>query len=257
MHALVRHEPARRTSRTGIAMSRAVLWTTVAAALALLAPLAEAASAQSIDSPYRFIETQQEASLFAGTLSAETGQLGMGPASASLFGGRWGIRVSGPFVFEVEGAYLPTSRTVVDTARVDPENGDSSFITLGQADANILMGHVGLRFDLVGPRTWHGFMPFVRVGGGLAVDLSGTDENLEGDLPETARFDFGTTFAGEVAAGLEYYVSPSLGVRVDARTLLWKLGVPDDFRLLEQSRGVTSASWEQQYVLTAGLSVHF
>ncbi|MEX0893708.1 MAG: outer membrane beta-barrel protein [Gemmatimonadota bacterium] len=242
-------------------MIRVVLRNALSAALGAaltagaLAPVG--AAAQNITSPYRFIETQQEVSIFGGAFKAETGPLGMGPGSGSLYGGRWGIRVSGPFVFEVEAAYLPTSRTVVDTARVDPENGDSSFMTLGKADANLVLGQVGLRFDMVGPRTWHGFTPFLRAGGGVAIDLSGTDDNLEGDLPASARFDFGTTFAGELAGGVEYYFSPNVGVRVDARTLLWKLEVPDEFRLLEQERGVTSASWEQQYVLTAGLSVHF
>lgn len=238
-------------------MIHAVLRTAAAAAIVWGTLQPADAAAQSIASPYRFIETQQEVSVFAGALSAETGPLGMGPSPPSIFGGRWGIRVSGPFVFEVEGAYLPATRSVVDTARVDPEGGDSSFVTLGEADANLLLGQVALRFDLVGPRTWHGLTPFVRVGGGLAVDLSGSHEDLEGQLPADARYDFGTTFAGELAGGVEYYLSPGLGVRVDARTLLWKLEVPDRFRLLEQARGVTSASWEQQYVFTAGLSVHF
>jgi len=238
-------------------MIRVVLRNALTAALTAGALIPVGASAQNITSPYRFIETQQEVSVFGGAFKAETGPLGMGPGSGSLFGGRWGIRVSGPFVFEVEAAYLPTRRTVVDTARVDPENGDSSFVALGEADAKLVLGQVGLRFDLVGPRTWHGFTPFVRAGGGVAIDLSGTDDDLEGDLPASARFDFGTTFAGELAGGVEYYVSPNVGIRVDARTLLWKLAAPDDFRILEQNRGVTSASWEQQYVLTAGLSVHF
>lgn len=213
-----------------------------------------AAEAQRIDSPYRFLDHEQFAGLYAGHTWMSGGALDMGPESAITVGGRWAYRVSGPFSIAVETGFTPTTRTVRDTAFA----ADSSYAALGEADMKLLTVMGSLRVSLMGARTWNGLHPFVLIGGGVALDLAGSSE-LEEDLPSEAVWDFGTSFAGQVGAGIEWFPTQRLSVRADARNLLWKLKVPDAFLLSEagRQRRISGSEWEQNFSLSAGVSIHF
>jgi hypothetical protein len=225
---------------------------------ALLVLLASAGSvqAQTLDSPYRFIDTNQYAGLFGGYVSATTGRLELGPESAPMFGARWAIRVTGPFSFGAEVGYMPTTRTVHDTILATPVTTDSLYRAVGEADMNVLtvLGHV--RFNITGGRTWNHLQPFLVFGGGAALDLAG-DAAADADLDANERFDFGTSFAGQVGAGIEWYPSARWSARVDAQSMFWKLKVPDAFRLTARGATFPASEWEQNVVLSAGLSIHF
>ena len=58
------------------------------------------AHAQTIPSPYRFVDTRQEVGLFAGSSSVSKGRFGFGPGGGLGAGARWGIDLSGPLGFE-------------------------------------------------------------------------------------------------------------------------------------------------------------
>ena len=81
--------------------------------------------------------------------------------------------------------------------------------------------------------------------------------DIEAEMPANARFDFGTSFAGQLGAGVEWFPSERIGVRLDARNLLWRLQVPDAFFLTENGRALPASEWEQNYLVSAGISVHF
>src|SRR5690606_1542575 len=70
--------------------------------------------AQSIPSPYEFIEQRQEAGLFGGTAHAVPGRFGFGPDQGMVYGARYGVDLSGPFGIEGVVSYLPTTRAVID-----------------------------------------------------------------------------------------------------------------------------------------------
>lgn len=212
-----------------------------------------AAAAQSIDSPYRFLDHNQFAGGFAGYLQPSDGRIGGGPAAAPVFGASWGINVSGPFVFTVELAVAPTSRIVRDTAFVA---ADSSWAELGEADMTMLIGMANMRFNITGARTWNGLQPFMLLGAGLVWDMDGNTA-AEAELPENMRFDYGTSFAGQLGAGIDWFPSSRLSARLDARNMLWKLGVPEAFVLTESGRTLPRSQWEQNLVATAGLFFHF
>ena len=224
--------------------------------LGLLSALsAGAAEAQRIDSPYRFLDHSQFAGLYAGHTWLSRGPLDMGPESAVTVGGRWAYRISGPFSIAADAGYTPTTRTVRDTTFV---TADSSYRAVGEADVKLLTVMGSIRVSLMGPRTWNGLHPFVIIGGGVAVDLAGSSE-LEDDLQSEARFDFGTSFAGQAGAGIEWFPTERVSIRADARNLLWKLKVPEAFLLAESARErrVAGSEWEQNFSLTAGVSIHF
>lgn len=204
-----------------------------------------------LDSPYRFLDTSQGTGLFAGYLATSEGSIGLGPTSAAIFGGRYGIRVSGPFVVEAELGYIPSSRAVLDTVP-----SDTAIISLGETDMPLLLARAALRFNLTGARTWHRLQPFAMFGVGIARDLAG-ESSLDEDLPENVRFDFGTSFAADFGAGIEWFVSRRTTLRIDARNLLWRLETPEAFLIGERGATLPDTEWTQNFFVSAGISIQF
>src|SRR5687768_6343901 len=88
------------------------------------------ASAQRVTSPYRFLDHSQFGGAYAGYVSTSEGVLAAGPQSAPMFGVNWGYAVSGPVRLTAELGFMPTTRTVRDTAIVSAT--DSSYRALGE-----------------------------------------------------------------------------------------------------------------------------
>lgn len=223
--------------------------------LALVAALMPAAaSAQRIDSPYRFIEPGQSVGLYAGYVSTGQNPLELGPRSAAVFGARYSIRISGPFKAEATIGFMPSTRDAfaVDTLAGDAQN--RSFLV--EADAQMLSATAALRFDITGARTWNRLQPFLLAGGGVVVDISSLTEEEE-ELPVDDRYDFGTSFAGELGAGVELYLTDRLSLRADVRDAFWKLPTPAGFVLAAPRGELSEDEWVSNWVMSAGISVHF
>jgi hypothetical protein len=226
------------------------------AALALLLILAVGARApalraQTIPSPYRFVDTRQEAGLFVGSAQTGVGRFGFGPKSGMSFGARYGVDVSGPFGLEGAVTYLPTQRDLIDPRR--PE-GDR---IRGEADATLLLVDARLRFSLTGRRTWNGLSPFVFAGAGGAIDLAGDPEGDE-QLREEDRFDLGFSLLGSLGGGVRWMVGESLLVRGDAQLTIWQLDTPQGFG--DASFGfeaVQQVEWVNNAAFTLGLAYRF
>jgi hypothetical protein len=212
---------------------------------------ASAAAAQRIDTPYRFHEEKQAAGLFVGYINTDPGSVGLGPESGMAFGARYHIQLSGPFYAEAEALYFPTTRAVLDTAVVD-----SAFQQIGEADVAIAMLQASLRFQITGQRTWNGILPFILLGAGIAVEAQGDDE-AESVIPAEARFDFGTTFAGQLGAGIEFFPAKALSIRIDARNILWQLKTPEPLQLRDIGRTLPSEEWNNNITASVGVSIHF
>src|SRR5690606_11275519 len=111
-----RFRPASRTARIRMTSSQPLRW--VPATLAACALLVSPATGQTIRSPYRYLAHRQAGGLLAGYIAADRGQVELGPGSGPVLGGRYTIRLSGPFAAEAEAAFFPTSRYVL---RVVPD----------------------------------------------------------------------------------------------------------------------------------------
>lgn len=221
--------------------------------VACLAFAAGPAAAQRIDSPYRFLDHTREFGVFGGHLSAAEGRLGMGPQPGPMLGARAAFRVSGPLMLGLEVGYTSTRRTVRDTVFLAT---DSVFEPLGEADMQLISVMGEIRLNLTGPRTWHGLQPYLSGGAGAVIDR-GERDAFDEDLPEGGRYRFGTTFAGQVGAGVAWYPTQRVSVQLDARNLMWKLRVPDTFQLTEFGATLAASEWENNFVVRAGLSFHF
>jgi len=208
-------------------------------------------AAQNIDSPYRFLDTRQSVSVFGGHVSTGRGTVGLGPESGMMFGARYSIGVSGPFVLEASLSWFSATRAVQDTVP-----GDSGRVDIGDVDFSALSLLADIRFNLTGPRTWHGLLPYLLIGGGLTTDAA-SEDNLNSALPADVKFDFGTTFTGVLGGGIEWVPSSRFGFRVDARNLLWKLTTPAVFLRGLEAGTLPSDQWAQNFALTAGVVLRF
>ena len=191
--------------------------------LAMFAAMASPAGAQTIPSPYRFIEGRQEVSLISGYMPADPGIYDLGPRSGPVFGARYAIEAVGPIFFEGLLSYLPTNRAVIDPRR---SRDDWS---IGDTDVHLVMLDARFDFSLTGRRTWRRISPHVFLGGGLAVDLAAEGESEQELLPEDL-FDFGTAFTANAGTGLRVSLTSKLILRADASMTLWRINTPGGFQ---------------------------
>lgn len=230
-------------------MNRRIGWILATLSLWAVGP----ASAQRIDTPYRFFEETQGIGATASYVSTDKGSIGLGPESGIAFGGRYHIRLTGPFFVEAEALYFPTTRAVLDTAVIV---ADSAFEQVGEADIAIAMVQASLRFQITGQRTWHGILPFILLGAGVGIQAADDDEADEAVAGE-GRFDFGTTFAGQIGAGIEIFPVERLAIRIDARNVLWQLKTPQAMLEADLGRAIPSEEWTNNLTASIGLTFHF
>ena len=73
--------------------------------------------AQTIPSVYQFLEKAQEAGPFVGRITLSTGRFGYGPKGGLLFGGRYGVHVSGPISLEGAIGVVEGARDIISPGR--------------------------------------------------------------------------------------------------------------------------------------------
>jgi hypothetical protein len=206
-----------------------------------------AARAQTISSPYRFVEERQEVGFFAGYLSAGKGRFGFGPPGGLWLGGRYGLELTGPLSIEAVLGAVSGTRDVISPGRPEGEGA------VGQGDFMLATIDGRLKFSLAGQRSWHGLSPFLIAGGGVVVDGSGNVEaNTEIEADEV--FEFGTSFFGTMGAGTRWFLSPRVAVRFDALFSLWKLKTPVGFGDPQYGFGaVQEGEWVSGLSITGSL----
>lgn len=203
--------------------------------------------AQSIPSPYSYIERRQEAGPFVGYLSAASGRFGFGPTGGMMYGGRWGLELAGPVSLEGVASIVDGTRDVVNPGRVE---GDR---TVGQGEVLIGTVDARLKFSFTGQRAWHGLSPFIVMGGGIALDLAGSAE-ADAGLEPADVYDFGSSFLGTAGLGTRWFLTERIAVRADGIFSLWKLNTPPGFS--DPARGfgsVPESEWARGLSVTLSL----
>jgi hypothetical protein len=228
-------------------------------ALALTAG-ARAAAAQTIPSPYDYIEKAQAAGVFVGYLFTDpdvglpdSTTLPLAPQSGPVFGVRYQLRAAGPLSIDASVGVSPTERKLF-AAELD---ADSVFV--GPLDlettvpATLVMADVGLRFFVTGARTWKGLAPFVVGAGGLVGDIRGTFDEEE-EISEDAKFRFGPSFAVGAGLGTDWFPVPNASLRVEAMGRLWRVNTPSAFLELRTDE---RSEWNPSLGITVGGAIHF
>ncbi|TVR54266.1 MAG: hypothetical protein EA421_09245 [Gemmatimonadales bacterium] len=210
-----------------------------------------AVAAQTIPSPYRFVDDRHEAGIFVAAARENRGEMELGPGGGMLFGGRYSIELGGPFALEASSFLLPTDRKV----RVPGDEGGID--DLGTADALVGAIDARVRFGLTGARTWHRLAPFVLAGGGVAGDFYGRSE-LEEELPREVSFRFGPSFLGVLGGGTRWLPAERITVRADVLLNIWKVGTPQAFLRRDDELGpIPQQEWTGVPAFSLGLSYRF
>lgn len=235
-------------------LSRTVLLLALA-----LAAGARATVAQTIPSPYDYIEKTQATGVFGGYLFTDpdvsitdSTSLPLGPASGPVFGIRYQVRAAGPLSIDASVGVSPTERRLFAT-ETDSDSAFSGAVDLETTvAATVLMADVGLRFYVTGPRTWNGLAPFVIGAAGMVGDLGGTYAE-EVDIADEARFRFGPAFAVGAGLGTDWFPVPNASLRVEAMGRLWRMSTPSGFLAPNDER----SEWNPAVGITVGGALHF
>ncbi len=206
--------------------------------------------AQTVPSPYHFLDTRHDAGVFVGMMREHRGELNLGPGGGVYGGLRYGIHLGGPFVFEFQGWLFPTDREVWEPI----EDGDP--VLRGDTDALLGALEARLRFNLTGPRSWNGLVPFVLAGGGIVGDFHGRS-SLEEDFEDRQRFSFGPSFLATLGGGAQWVPLDRLSFRAEGNLNLWKLGTPQAFFSLQGDRAIPEQEWPGVLSLVLGGSIRF
>lgn len=209
--------------------------------------------AQSIPSPFRYVEETQAVGLFAAHLWTWEAEVDVGPQNIPLVGAQYAIRFTGPLSGLVSVSGGQTTRTVYTAAGTGTGNtGPLNLVALGESDFFLLLGEAGLLFHLTGPRTWNGIAPYGSLTVGGVVDL-GDDSPLDEAVTQDERVDFGPGFAVGVSAGTEWFPTERISLRLDARDYIWRVRVPGGLR----AERVEGTEWLNNLGISLGVAYHF
>ncbi|HSR40687.1 MAG TPA: hypothetical protein VLL48_00910 [Longimicrobiales bacterium] len=209
-----------------------------------------AVGAQNIPSPYRFIERSQELGPVAGYISPDRGQFDLGPGPGPVLGGRYAIRVGGPFSIEGIASAVSTDRRVID-----PDQPEGSRV-IGRSDVLLASVEARLRFSLVGDRTWNRLAPHFSAGGGFVFDLE-DEQAADRNLLVDDRFEFGTSFLGSMGVGTMWIPWDRLLFRLDGELRFWQLEIPTGFRTVDRFPDAPEDEWVSGFSVSAGLAYLF
>ena len=221
-----------------------------ALAAALSAPAAVPLAAQTIPSPYQYVETAQSAGVWAGYLRTDPGRWNTGLQPGPIFGSRYTIRLTGPLSFAAGAGLMPTTRVVHERVVVRPD----SVILDPVEEVDVLLGLVeaGLRFTVTGTRTWNGLAPYLGLSLGATANLRGRPA-IEEELETTQRVSTGPAFALGLSAGTDWFLNERLSLRAEARNYTWRLVTPEGL-----TPGlVRDSQWTNNLGITLGASLHF
>ena len=221
--------------------------------VALLAVLAVAtvrpASAQDISSPYRFVETRREVSLYSGWMADAPGRFEFGPRGGPAFGLRFGVSVAGPIELEADFGYATLTRDVIDPT---PAAGPTA---ISEADVGHYHALVRLQAAITGRRTWNGIQPLIWAGIGLRGDLEDV-QNADLAIAEQYRYDTGTKFASTFGGALRVVLGERWAARLEAGAVLYRLDTPAGYS--EEALGFEAVGQDEWVTApTFGLSLGY
>jgi hypothetical protein len=178
-------------------------------ALGAIAAAPSVVRAQTVPSPYRYLERAQSVGLHAGYISMAEGNYQTNPTSGPLVELRYNGRFAGPVSAVGTVGLIPSDRPVYTRA-----GKDATAVRLGDASSLLAIAEAGLKLSITGPRSWRGLQPFITTTGGIVTNLAGrTDEEAElaGDHLWRRRVPAGLTDSGTREAEWSHNVALTVG----------------------------------------------
>ncbi|MEO5579781.1 MAG: hypothetical protein ABIR58_03925 [Gemmatimonadaceae bacterium] len=197
-------------------------------------------------SPFEDLEFKHEATVFGGYFAAADDPAGAAPRGGPIAGLRYEVVVGGPAQLVVRLAQAMTDRAVIDpTLPLATRN-------LGTRSWPIYLADAGISLNITGQRTFHGIVPVLYGGLGVASDL--------GKKVDVDPYRLGTTFAISAVGGLRFVPGGRFQMRADVGTYLYQIKYPtayfvpssDNTAVLEDSQ--SRNFWKSNPAFTLGVS---
>ena len=191
-------------------------------------------------SPYRDLRARHQITFTGGYLAGGGGEAGAGPKQGPLAGLRYSLSLSGSLEMTVgvHGANL--DRRLVDTT-ASPDSG-----SLGIARQSVIIADAGFTLRITGPKTWHGWMPYVGASLGLATGSTVTKDS--------SGFAFGNPFQFGPRLGLRRYGAGPVSLWIEAWDPIWRLRYPGSWQSGATPRVSVGREWVHHPTLLVGLS---
>jgi len=164
-----------------------------------------------IESSYANFEQRHGITLFAGYFAGNESSARVGPGGSATFGADYWMHVGGPAFVSGQLMYAPSQRLVWDPIPAT---------YTGPVSSPLYMLDVGLHIAVTGEKTWHGLLPLVGIGMGVAYDP---------EKPDVGGYAFGTKFFLSAGAGFAARITGRWVLRFDAQTYLWQLHYPTSY----------------------------
>ena len=200
-------------------------------------------------SPFRDLEYRQELTIFGGRFKAGTEPAAVAPSSGPMVGARYEITVGGPAQMYVRGSRVFSERRALDPTK------PAATRFLGVSDIPLYLADLGVSVNLTGQRSFHGIVPSLAVGAGVASTLS---SKVEKD-----PYKFGTTFAFSFGGGLRILPTDRIQIRIDGGTHMYQIHYPTEYSTPASDNTSVIPSdqpksfWKSNPSITAGLSYLF
>lgn len=200
-------------------------------------------------SPFEDLEFRQNFSLLGGYFAAKADPVGVAPRGGALVGLQYDLGFGGPAILTTRVRTVFSERTAIDPARPKAQR------VLGTEQRPLTLADVGLTLALTGNRTFHGFVPLVHGGAGIATTFAGADPG---------GFTPGTSFALAYGLGARYVPRGTrLAFRGDLGSTLYRVRYPSGYAVAGiDSTSVLPATasltrWLNNLSVTAGVSYQF
>jgi hypothetical protein len=216
-------------------------------ALAPFLAAVPALRAQTVPSPYHYVEKAQSLGIHAGYVAVESGKYDTNPRSGPLIELRYEGRFAGPVSGIVVLGALPTNRPVYTRA-----TGSSTAVRLADASSLLASAEAGLRLSITGPRTWHRLQPSVAATAGFVADLSGRTAE-EKQLPGDQLVRLGPAFAVSPSAGTDWFPTERISLDLRVTDHIWRRETPAGLT----DHGVKETAWTNNIGVTVGAALHF
>jgi len=197
-------------------------------------------------SPYRDLEYHHEMTLFGGYFRPSADPAGVAPRGGGLAGIRYEVVVGGPAQLVVRLAEAFSDRNVINPTE------PAATRNLGLQSWPVYLADAGISLNLTGQRSFHGIVPVIYTGLGIATDA--------GKKVDEDPYRLGTTFAISIAGGLRFVPGGRLQIRADAGTYMYQIKYPSQYYVVASDNtavlDIKQAKnfWKRNGAFTLGVS---
>ena len=176
-------------------------------------------------SPYVDMRRTTGATVFTGWLGGQRGREGVGHTNGQTFTVGYEIPLgTGPVSFYTSVTYALTERNVINPFR------DDSVRLTGPYDDDMTLIDLGLRFNLTGNKTWHGFGLYGSGALGMAIS--------RGSPPDSGSYAFKRKMTFTPGLGVRFFPARRVSMVADFRVAVWRLRYPPDYFQVRSNDGI-------------------